>query len=96
MAAIDHSMDFGRMEDLPAVEAIGADLVDTPMMEFDQYLHTHQYPSSTTNEWNGQDQYYNQPARYHELQPNAARLNLTVSQTAYQVSASYQYVDNFN
>ncbi|VVC24801.1 High mobility group box domain,Sox developmental protein N-terminal [Cinara cedri] len=94
-AVIDYSLDFGRMDDLPAVD--GINLVDTS--ELDQYLR--QYPSTSataSGSWvQDQEQYYHHHARYHELQPNPAAKPaiLTVCQTAYQ--PSYQYViNNFN
>lgn len=105
--AINYSLDFGRMDDLPAVEAIGADLVDSS--ELDQYLR--QYPSTSGGgAWPpavaaetgtaaavaaaaDQEQcYYPHAARYHELQSNAAKVNFSVCQTSYQ--PSYQYVIN--
>lgn len=78
------------MDDLPAVETIGADLVDNS--ELDQYLR--QYPSTASNTWIDQEQYYHQ-ARYHELQPNIAKPNFSTCQTSYQ--PPYQYaINNFN
>lgn len=89
-APIGNSLDFGCMEDLPVVqETIGADLVDNS--ELDQYLRP--YPSTSSGNWTDQEQYYH--ARYHELQPNAAKQNFPVCQASYQ--PSYQYViNNFN
>ncbi|XP_050434606.1 transcription factor SOX-9-like isoform X2 [Adelges cooleyi] len=93
-AAIDYSLDFGRMDDLPAVESIGADMVDNS--ELDQYLT--QYPS-TSGAWAEPDQYYHH-GRYHELQPNgaaAARPIQNFSECQTPFSPSYQYVvNNYN
>ncbi|XP_060872518.1 transcription factor Sox-10-like [Metopolophium dirhodum] len=92
-SAIDYSLDFGRMDDLPAVEAIGADMVDSS--ELDQYLTmSNQYPSTSSSCVDPAEQYYYH-ARYHELQPNTAKPHFSVHQTSYQ--PSYQYVvNNYN
>lgn len=81
------------MDDLPAVEAIGADMVDSS--ELDQYLTmSNQYPSTSSSCVDPAEQYYYH-ARYHELQPNTAKPHFSVHQTAYQ--PSYQYVvNNYN
>ncbi|XP_025204506.1 transcription factor Sox-9-B-like isoform X1 [Melanaphis sacchari] len=92
-SAIDYSLDFGRMDDLPAVEAIGADMVDSS--ELDQYLTmSNQYPSTSSSCVDSAEQYYYH-ARYHEMQPNTAKQHFSVHQTSYQ--PSYQYVvNNYN
>lgn len=93
-SAIDYSLDFGRMDDLPAVEAIGANMVDTS--ELDQYLTMgNQYPSTSSNCVDLTEQYYYH-ARYHEMQPNtAAKQHFSAHQMSHQ--PSYQYVShNYN
>ncbi|KAL4090077.1 hypothetical protein QTP88_024978 [Uroleucon formosanum] len=92
-SAIDYSLDFGRMYDLPAVESIGADMVDSS--ELDQYLTmSNQYPSTPSSCVDPAEQYYCH-AKYHELQPNTAKPHFSVHQTSYQ--PSYQYVvNNYN
>lgn len=89
-SAIDYSLEFGRMDDLPAVESIGADMVDSS--ELDQYLTMgNQYPSTSSSCVDPAEQYYYH-ARYHELQPNTTKQHFSVHQTSYQ--PSYQYVVN--
>jgi hypothetical protein len=76
--------DIGRIGDLPSVDCItAADLVDNPELDdWDPYICRYPSMSSTCVE---QEPYYHN-AQYHELQSNAAMMNISVCQSTYQPS----------
>lgn len=79
-AAVNHyGMDFGRMDDLPAADVIGADLMDSS--DLDQYLR-HQNPSVGT--WTDTEQYY---YHYHAAAASAVAAASSSSSSSLTSSA---------